>query len=305
MKQPRSPIFRFVDRLNGWPRPFLVATFVIFTLLVGLYDYLTQEQCSVSVLYFPLISLACWLVGFRTAVAIAILASALWILDDHVLPDRPMPDVFKYWHSVMNFAVYVAFAYVLSKLKATMVLQHRLGRTDELTGLANRVALFEEGRRDLARCRRSGRPLTAVFIDLDEFKQVNDLYGHAEGDRLLRVAAECLRLNTRETDLTARIGGDEFVVLAPEMGYEAAQRYADRMQRCFLAEMSRHGWPVTVSLGAATFNIPPVTLDEVVKAADDLMYSVKRREKNSVKHCLVDAAPDLSDSELSNEFCAI
>jgi len=221
------------------------------------------------------------------------------------LPDRPMPDLFKYWHTVMNFLVYVAFAYMLSKLKATMVRQHKLSRSDEMTGLANRVALFEEGRRDLARCRRMNRPLTAVFIVLVEFKQVNDLYGHAEGDRVLRVAAECLRQNTRETDLTARIGGDEFVVLAPEMGYDAAQRYAERMQRCFLSEMSRHGWPVTVSLGVATFNTPPETLDEVVKAADDLMYTVKRRDKNSVKHCLVDAELNAAEPELNAEFCAI
>jgi diguanylate cyclase (GGDEF)-like protein len=163
------------------------------------------------------------------------------------------------------------------------------------------MALFDDGRRDLARCRRIGRPLTAVFMDLDEFKQVNDCYGHAEGDKVLRVTANCLRMNTRETDLIARIGGDEFVVLAPEMDCEAAQRYAKRVQSRFREEMQRHGWPVTISLGVATFNSPPQTVDEVVKAADDLMYVVKRREKNSVKHSVVDPAAELEAAAIDCE----
>jgi GGDEF domain-containing protein len=186
----RAPIFRFLRRLSSWPRPLLVEIFTVFMLLIGLYDYLTEEQCAVSVLYFPLISLACWVVGFRTAVAMSFLACFLWILDDLAIPNRPWPSGFKYWQTAMNFLVYVAFAYMLVKLKTTMQWQHRISRSDELTGLANRVALFEDGRRELARCRRMGRPMTAVFIDLDEFKQVNDLYGHSEGDKVLRILAK-------------------------------------------------------------------------------------------------------------------
>jgi diguanylate cyclase (GGDEF)-like protein len=301
----RLSIFKFLDHLSSWPKPLLFAMFTVFTLLIGLYDYLTHEQAAVSVLYFPLISIACWVVGFRSAITLSLLACLLWILDDLAMPNRPWPKAFKYWQTAMNFLVYVAFAYMLAKLKTTMQWQHRISRSDELTGLSNRVALFDDGRRDLVRCRRNGRPLTAVFIDLDEFKQVNDLYGHAEGDKVLRTAANCLRLNTRESDLTARIGGDEFVVLAPEMSYEAAQRYAERLQRCFLAEMSRQGWPVTVSLGVATFNSPPGTVDELVKEADALMYAAKRLQKNSIKHCLVDSERRSRDEESAQEACAI
>jgi GGDEF domain-containing protein len=94
-------------------------------------------------------------------------------------------------------------------------------------------------------------------------------------------------------------------VLAPEMDYESAQRYAVRMQRCFLGEMSRQGWPVTVSLGVATFNSPPTNLDEIVKAADDLMYAVKRQQKNSIKHSLVDARAELREEKDIAESCAI
>lgn len=302
---PRISIFKFLDHLSGWPRPLLIAMFTVFTLLIGLYDYLTHEQAAVSVLYFPLISIACWVVGLRSAVALSLLACVLWILDDLFMPNRPWPKGFKYWQTAMNFLVYVAFAYMLAKLKITMQWQHRVSRSDELTGLANRAALFEDGRRDLARCRRIRRPLTAVFIDLDEFKQVNDLYGHAEGDRVLRTAATCIRLNTRESDLTARIGGDEFVVIAPEMPYEAAQRYAERLQQCFVAEMGRQGWPVTVSLGVATFNCPPATVDELVKAADDLMYTAKRLQKNSIKHSLIDTESRLHSEITESEACAI
>jgi diguanylate cyclase (GGDEF)-like protein len=302
---PRSRFFDVLDRLGRLPRPLLIAILAGVTLLIGVVDYATGERCSLSVMYFPIISLTCWLVGLRPAIVLSMVASVLWIVDDHLIPYHPLPDAFKYWHTITNFAVLAMFAYVLSKVRAMLMREHLLSRLDELTGLSNRTALFDNGRRDLARCRRSGRPLTAVFIDLDEFKQVNDLYGHAEGDKVLRVTADCLRMNTRETDLTARIGGDEFVVIAPEMGYDAAQRYAERVQNCFRTEMARHGWPVTISLGIATFNSPPATVDEVVKAADDLMYVVKRREKNSVKHSLVDEKTSSIDAEPSSEYCTV
>src|SRR5689334_13562842 len=136
----RAPIFRFLNRLNSWPVPLLIAMFTVFTLLIGLYDYLTDEQCAVSVLYFPLISLACWVVGFRTAVAMSFLACLLWILDDVTIPNHEWPNGFKYLQTGTNFLVYVSFAYMLYRLKATMQRQHRMSRSDELTGLANRVA---------------------------------------------------------------------------------------------------------------------------------------------------------------------
>ncbi len=104
---------------------------------------------------------------------------------------------------------------------------------------------------------------------------------------MLQAVADCVRCNTRESDLMARFGGDEFVILAGEMDYDAAQRFIYRMQSNLREAMALRNWPVTFSIGAATFIIPPASIDEVIKTADDLMYAVKRTQKNSIKHELV------------------
>ncbi len=282
-------------RLERWPRWRAYALLVGLTLAVGYSEYLTGDRFSLSILYFPVVALCCWLVGLRPAIVLSLVASTLWILDDYLVPPAPLPDYLKAWHCLTRFVVFTAFAWVLSRLRVALAREHRLSHFDELTGLANRASLFEYGQRDVAHCRRAGRPITAVFIDLDEFKQVNDRCGHAEGDRVLRAAAKCVRENTRAGDLTARLGGDEFVVLAPEMNREIAEHFTARLQDCLRQRMYSGGWPVTFSMGAATFARPPASLDEIVKAADDLMYEVKHRRKNGVLLRQIDAAVEVAN----------
>lgn len=294
-----------LDQMGRIPRVRLFLLMLGLTLTVGAMDYWTGECYSISVLYFPVIALTCWLLGLRIAVGLSLLASVLWILDDFLIPPTPLPDFFKYMTTLARFAVLAAFAYLLEQLRKALHREYELSHFDKLTGLANRMSLFDDGQRDLARCRRSGRPVTAVYIDLDEFKQVNDRYGHAEGDHVLRVVAECLRANTRDSDMTARIGGDEFVVLAPEMTFDAAQRFTKRLHNCLKETMAQHGWPVTFSMGAATFNSPPPRLDDIVKVADDLMYVVKRREKDAIKHSLVDGAVGPRTDTTAADFTAV
>jgi diguanylate cyclase (GGDEF)-like protein len=264
--------------------------FAGLTFAVAVADWLSGERFTVYVLYFPIVALACWLLGMRAAVVLSFFSSILWIADDVFSPPEPIPYLAKYWQALTRFIVFVAFAYALNRLHRAMKREYQLSHFDELTGLSNRASLFGGGPRDLARCRRTGQPLTAIFIDLDEFKKVNDRCGHAEGDRVLQAVADCVRLNTRESDLIARIGGDEFVILAAEMSYESACTFTERLRTSLRDAMARHGWPVTCSIGAATYNVPPNTVDELIKAADDLMYTVKRTQKNSVKHELIGPA---------------
>jgi diguanylate cyclase (GGDEF)-like protein len=283
-----SPDRNWIEQLKRWPRAGLYALFAVLTLVVATIDYLSGERFTVYVLYFPIIASACWLVGLRPAIVLSFFASTLWIADDIFAPPEPIPYLAKYWQATTRFLVFVSFAYSLSRLRSALSREQFLSHFDELTGLANRASLFEMGQRDVARCFRAERPLTAIFIDLDQFKEVNDRFGHSEGDAVLRITSETIRQECRESDLPARIGGDEFVVLAPEMTFEAAQLYTLRLQKRLREAMEEFGWPVTFSIGAATYNSPPPNLDQIIKTADDLMYTVKHKQKNAVKHILVD-----------------
>jgi diguanylate cyclase (GGDEF)-like protein len=154
--------------------------------------------------------------------------------------------------------------------------------TDELTQLANRRTFAAAGTRELARARRSQRPLAVALIDVDDFKWVNDTFGHAAGDDVLRAVAEMLRTQTRGIDLAARYGGDEFVLLLPETDEEGALEAAERFHVALAARTLGDGRTlptgVTASIGVAAG--VETTLDELVAAADRALYRAKQAGKN-------------------------
>lgn len=123
-------------------------------------------------------------------------------------------------------------------------------------------------------------PSRAVLIDLDKFKEVNDTRGHAAGDALLVCVANGLRGRLRSSDIAGRLGGDEFVLLLPGMDATSAKAYIEDLQHRLLNAMNEHQWPVTFSIGIASYALGPADLDDLVAKADALMYEVKYGSKN-------------------------
>jgi diguanylate cyclase (GGDEF)-like protein len=159
-----------------------------------------------------------------------------------------------------------------------------LARVDALTQLPNRRNFYEIAGAEITRACRYGHPLTLISMDLDNFKSVNDLDGHDAGDRVLRAVAEMLRKNIRSMDVPARIGGDEFAILLPETGCDAAAEIAAKLQQKLIHAMQDQGWPVTGSFGVATFLTLPTSVDELIKQPDLLLYSAKQKGKNMICH---------------------
>ena len=161
----------------------------------------------------------------------------------------------------------------------------RLAITDSLTSLYNRRHLFELADRELQRSRRYRLPLSVVMVDIDEFKRVNDTYGHAIGDQVLQGVAESCRKELREVDVIGRYGGDEFVALLPETGLSAACQVAERLRKS-IAERTldtRAGRiTVTVSLGIATLGDEHLTPESLLDRADQALYVAKRNGRNRV-----------------------
>ncbi|MDH3403664.1 MAG: sensor domain-containing diguanylate cyclase [Acidobacteriota bacterium] len=145
-------------------------------------------------------------------------------------------------------------------------------KTDPLTGLYNRGAWEETLEIEEKRCRRYGSPAGVLLIDLDGLKQVNDAEGHAAGDRLLKRAALVLREAVRESDFVARIGGDEFAVLAPDESALTLERLEERLRRSF------EGASIAASLGGARRD-PRQSLAAAVEQADRVLYADKRQER--------------------------
>jgi diguanylate cyclase (GGDEF)-like protein len=143
----------------------------------------------------------------------------------------------------------------------------------------------------MVRARRLRHPLTIVHFDLDGFKAINDRLGHSEGDAVLRAAAEATGYGLRATDTVARLGGDEFAVLLPETGAVAARATVEKIQTALEAEMRKHEWPVTFSLGVLTCVDPPANSDELIRLVDALTYAAKTRGKNTAVYELMAGRP--------------
>jgi diguanylate cyclase (GGDEF)-like protein len=144
--------------------------------------------------------------------------------------------------------------------------------TDGLTGIPNRRAFVHRAEAQLARMRRTGTPLTVVYLDVDRFKQINDQHGHAAGDRVLRCVARTLATTLRGCDLYARLGGDEFVVL---LDGGRPHPLIGRLHQNLRRATAARGLDVGFSLGAVTFTTPPASVDVMLKRGDSAMYEAK------------------------------
>lgn len=157
--------------------------------------------------------------------------------------------------------------------------------TDTLTSLYNRRGFEELGRREVERALRFGRPLSALLLDIDFFKQVNDVYGHQIGDQVLTGFAQRCTQELRQIDLLGRYGGDEFIALLPETEVEGARQVAERL-RMLVSQVTfaASAMPVriTMSVGVAALGEGVKDLDALVKAADQALYRAKRSGRNRV-----------------------
>lgn len=162
--------------------------------------------------------------------------------------------------------------------------QHR-AITDDLTQLLNRRGFFTIGNRELARARRQHEGFAILMLDIDYFKQVNDRYGHACGDEVLREVAQRCRKNTREVDVLGRYGGEEFVIVLANVSYEPARIVAERL-RAYIAATpvgtANGPIPVTISIGVALLD-DATTLEALVQRADGALYNAKRNGRNRVE----------------------
>jgi diguanylate cyclase (GGDEF)-like protein len=178
----------------------------------------------------------------------------------------------------------VCVALVVSVLKQRLAAHvdglHHRAATDPLTGLLNHGAFGAALESAVERCRAAGEPAALLLLDIDHFKQVNDRFGHQHGDQTLRVVSEVLAAHKRRGDLLGRVGGEEFALLLPDAGKDAAHRVAERVRTAVRAATAGTQSPLTVSIGIASWSPTVATSHDLLQAADRALYAAKARGRD-------------------------
>lgn len=270
---PRTNITGAVGRRPLWLRA--IGTVVLFAIITAL-RFQVGPEFAFSILFVIPVSFSCWFISARAGLWTALLATLAMFIFDWQHRGLLRGNQVALWDLLMNAAMFLFVTFILAQVRTLYAEEQHHSRHDLLTGLLNRRAFTESLDLEAGRARRLPRPFTLVYIDLDHFKDVNDLQGHEVGDALLREVARTLVTGVRNVDVVARIGGDEFMMLLPETGADAARAAVGKVQQR-LREMAREKkWPISSSIGAVTLAAPMAYAEEMITLADSVMYEAKQ-----------------------------
>ncbi len=256
---------------------------VLTILIVGYVDYITGEEISLALFYLIPISAATWLLTRWVGITLALLSAALELFI-HYLAQPDSIQTFHILNSAGDLFFFSFFVIILSILKKQYYHEKKAAGTDPLTRVMNLRAFNTFSTSEIERSYRYKHVFSVAYMDIDNFKEVNDTFGHAVGDDVLKVVAITMQEFVRSTDVVARVGGDEFVIFLPETDADAAKTVMNKIHDILNRVMKRNEWPVTFSIGAITFLDAPRDFDEMMKKTDHLMYDAKKEGKNMLKH---------------------
>ena len=279
-------------KFNAWllkrPKWILFGLAWIAAFCIGVIDYRVTFDISLSVFYLLPIASTAWFIGRGWGVIISIFSALLWFVAAihaaSLYPEISPYPWLPYWNTAVKLTFFILVSYLLGSLKRAYEQQIYYARTDQLTEAANRRWFLEILKHEMKRFMRYEHPFTLVYFDLDNFKTINDKFGHKIGDKLLRNITKTIKENIRSIDVLGRIGGDEFALFLPETNYQSASIALKRIHQKLVDIFEEQYHDVGLSIGAVTFISMPPSVDDMMDKADKLMYEAKKDKKIYIRH---------------------
>jgi diguanylate cyclase (GGDEF)-like protein len=260
---------------------------VVALLTVATLDWFSQAEIAASLGYLLPVSLAAWGLGRLAAAITGGLAVGLWLVVDVVIGTGAIEPGLTVVNLVVLTVAFQLFGQLLANLREHLDQTHEMAHTDSLTKVHNRRAFWSATAREVERGGRDGDPFSVAYIDVDDFKGVNDRFGHRIGDELLCRIARALQQDLRQLDMVARLGGDEFAILMPGTGVFGADQVIARVRERLRDEGLQRAFGIDFSIGCLTVAEASADVDEIVAKADALMYDVKHAGRGQVRHAVL------------------
>ena len=274
-------------RIDLWSVSHRAAMVLAISAVIIFFDFATPTYVVSTGFYLVPILLAAWYCGAALTLAVTCVCaiSAVYISTTNLSATTSS------WELLLSalslILVFALFATVMLYLKNAFRKLHRQSTTDWLTRLSNRRDFYAQAAREVERSRRYNAPLALMMLDIDHFKQINDQYGHAAGDKVLRDLGEVCRATLRNIDIAARMGGEEFAVLMPgtpmEMAVDAAQRLLQKLSGIVVDLPDQQFVSFTVSIGVSILKSSDMAIDDVLSRADFALYEAKQGGRNQVR----------------------
>ncbi len=283
--RPATPISLIRRLLEYRPRGPAVAiawVLILATCAVGFAAcYLSGPHLDYGSIFLLPSIVAGWYLGLTAGILAVGISAAAWVIA--AVAAEPAPPM---WAVIVNaisrFAVFLMIVGLLARVRKLLERLGEQSRTDALTGIGNRRALLERGQHDMEAAMRNGSPTSLLFMDVDNFKVVNDRFGHATGDQVVREVGGTLAAIVRKTDFAARLGGDEFAVLLNGSNETSARLVAEEIREAVGALFRAKSWPLSLSIGIATAAGGTASFEGLLDASDRAMYSAKESGKDVI-----------------------
>jgi diguanylate cyclase (GGDEF)-like protein len=283
----------------------LGAALLVAVATIGWLDHAISPDLGFPLFYLLPVVAAGWWLGALPAAGVALASAGSWLLVE-VPWDDPSALPLSIWNKSTRLVLFLVVGLLIARVRrdqrrldALATREAELARTDALTGLPNGRAFIEHLRLEMGRGHRAGVPVAVAYVDLDNFKAVNDRFGHLAGDDVLRRVAAIVRAGIRSGDLAARLGGDELAVVLWDIDADGALRTGGRIVES--VNGLRDEFPDTeigASVGIALFRQMPDRVEDLIGRADDAMYRAKAAGKGCV-HLDTDGAPASSPVQIT------
>lgn len=277
----RIVLQKIINLIHSWfsrqSKFTIVVACLLLVGLLGIMDYATGHELTIFFVYLLPVLIVTWYAGKIWGIVLTILSAFTWTYANELAGHVIRGVATHYWNTGIRLLMFFLVVYLLAGLRSSLQHEQELSRTDFLTGVLNTREFIRSAKLEIQRSLRYHHPLTIVYIDLNNFKRVNDTYGHHTGDQVLREVAQAMQSNLRSSDLVGRLGGDEFAILFVEADGQAASQAIEKIRNVLLQGVGQMQYPISISAGMVSYQTPTDTIEEMLTKADQQMYQEKSK----------------------------